>query len=94
MRTPTDYSATPIDPRQLTATDLLNVLNHGEGYGNIGFLVTLIDQEGEPFAEPAQVLFVQDANRAGIAWGGDAVWTDAGSIHQAMQRYLKDEMIG
>lgn len=36
----------------------------------------------------AEVLFAASDHRAGIAWGAPADWTDAGSIEDAIERYL------
>lgn len=55
--------------------------------------VTLLDENEKEFPERAEVLFFPFARRAGIAWGGNAVWTDANSIEDALNRYLNDEMI-
>jgi len=44
-------------------------------------------------AEAAEVLYIPEAGRAGLVWGGDAEWTDASSIEDAVQRYLDGEMI-
>lgn len=44
----------------------------------------LIDGE----ATAVDVLFVPSADRAGVAWGADADWTDASSLDDAIERYF------
>lgn len=39
-------------------------------------------------AERIDVLYYPDAGRAGLACGGDAVWTDCDSVEDAVERYL------
>ena len=50
------------------------------------YVVTIYGDDG-PRAEAVDlVMFGTD--RAGIAWGGDAVWTDCASPEDAIERYL------
>ena len=40
-----------------------------------------------------EVLFLPEQDRAGVARGGDAQWTDASSEAEALHRFLNDEMV-
>lgn len=52
-------------------------------------LVTILGGRDErPESEHLQVAFFPTESRAGLAWGGDAQWTDAESIDDAVQRFL------
>lgn len=35
-----------------------------------------------------EVLWLPEYGSAGVAWGGDAVWIDASSVDDALQRYF------
>lgn len=41
--------------------------------------------------ESLGVLFFPEIGRAGIAHGGDAVWTDADSVQDAIERYFGED---
>ena len=43
-------------------------------------------------ADAIEIIFYPDANRAGVASGSDAQWTDASSAADALRRYLNDDM--
>lgn len=38
--------------------------------------------------EALEILWLPTIHRAGIAWGADAVWTDAKSAKDALERYF------
>lgn len=56
------------------------------------YSVTLYGDNGYgelvPLAQRAEVLYVPEANRIGIAWGADADWLDADSIEGGIARWL------
>lgn len=56
--------------------------------------VTFLSETDNPYPQNADLLYSAEAGRAGIAWGADAVWTDASSIEDAIQRYISDRMVG
>jgi hypothetical protein len=39
-------------------------------------------------SEAVQVLYCPRSGRAGVGWGADAVWTDADSAEDALERYF------
>jgi len=39
-----------------------------------------------------EIVFLPDINRAGVAAGSDAQWTDASSAADALRRFLNDDM--
>ena len=43
-------------------------------------------------AEVGSLLWIPAQNRAGIAWGADASWTDATSPEDALERFASDRM--
>ena len=43
-------------------------------------------------AEAIEIVFCPATNRAGVAAGSDAQWTDASSAADALRRYLNDDM--
>lgn len=43
--------------------------------------------------ERGRVLWLPDACRGGVSFGGDVVWTDADSAEDAVRRVLADEII-
>ena len=44
-------------------------------------------------ADPIEIVFVPETNRAGVAAGSDAQWTDASSAADALRRFLYDAMV-
>lgn len=45
------------------------------------------------YNEPSiEILWLPSYDRAGVAWGGDAVWIDASSVEDALQRYFLQEI--
>ena len=53
-------------------------------------VVAVVEVEGE--GVPLTVLYVPSAKRAGIASNGNAMWTDAASIGDAIGRYIRGGM--
>ena len=47
---------------------------------------------GLPNEERLEILWLPDQQRAGVAWGSDAQWTDACSPKDALLRFLDGEM--
>ena len=43
-------------------------------------------------ADAIEIVFVPEINRAGVAAGSDAQWTDASSAADALRRFLNDDM--
>ncbi len=43
-------------------------------------------------ADAIEIIFYPDANRAGVASGSDAQWTDASSAADALRRFLNNDM--
>lgn len=43
--------------------------------------------------ETMEVVFFPSIFRGGVAWGGDALWTDARSAEEVVELYLTDEMV-
>ncbi len=39
-------------------------------------------------SEGITILWIPGAQRAGLAWGADAQWTDADSVEDALQRFF------
>lgn len=62
-----------------------------------------LSQDGVPFevhnlkregwVDTCQMLWVPSAERAGMCFGGDSVWTDASSIENAVERWNTDTMV-
>ena len=40
-----------------------------------------------------EIVFLPEINRAGVAAGSDAQWTDASSAADALRRFLNDDMV-
>ncbi len=78
-----------IPASELSAVDLtqeaMELAKQGSAY-------ELFAVEIEGSAEAASLLWVPDAGRAGVAHGADAQWTDAKDPHDAVRRFLADEM--
>lgn len=43
-------------------------------------------------ADAIEIVFLPEINRAGVAAGSDAQWTDARSAADALRRFLNDDM--
>jgi len=43
-------------------------------------------------ADAIEIVFLPEINRAGVAAGSDAQWTDASSAADALRRFLNDDM--
>ena len=43
---------------------------------------------GDVDEERVQILYIPRTNRAGVAWGADARWTDATGPRDALERFL------
>jgi hypothetical protein len=43
-------------------------------------------------ADAIEIVFLPETNRAGVAAGSDAQWTDASSAADALRRFLNDDM--
>ncbi len=60
----------------------------------LAYEVVQYDANGyEISGERGRVLWLPDACRGGVSFGGDAVWTDADSAEDAVRRVLADEII-
>ena len=81
-----------VDPEDLSATDLLDeCFAAKKEYTEIQcYSLVKVDEPLAPFY--AQMVFFLDYDRAGIAWGGDAHWTDCSSAEEAVQRWTTGEM--
>lgn len=85
-----EWALESINLEDVSATDLRR-----EGYE--------AEQEGSDYAAyrlwhyPTQrvgyLVFFPEAGRAGIADGGDAVWTDAKNAEEALSRWVSDTLI-
>lgn len=40
-----------------------------------------------------EILWFPDSNRAGVCGNGNSVWTDAGSVAEALDRFLTGDII-
>ena len=73
----------------ITACDLAaEIMAAGDGV----MIETYLLLPGDGLTAAGQMLWLQDAGRAGIAWGADAIWTDAVSPDDALRRYFAGEM--
>ena len=50
------------------------------------------DGEGAVEPEGLTILYFPAESMAGIAWGGDASWTDADSLEDAIEHWLRDQL--
>ena len=74
-----------IDLAHLSASDLQEEARLADRLGN-DYECYIAVVENSP--ENVQMFWLSGANRAGIAWGADAVWTDADSPEDALERFL------
>lgn len=81
------FTYTEIEASELKALDLLREYGNSDEHAVIA-RVTIDDKP-----EAAEVLFFPMIQRAGIAWGADAQWTDALTLEEAIYRFLNDEMV-
>lgn len=78
MSTIETFALIPVNADEIAATDL-----HSEA-ANGGFDCYRV--ESGDTAEIGWLIFAD--GRAGVAWGGDAQWTDASSAEDAAERFL------
>lgn len=62
------------------------ILTYGAGWQR--YEATPLTADGYRHQPVIELLWYEDAGRAGLASGGDAVWTDAQSPEDALERYL------
>lgn len=74
-----------INPSELTAVDL-SIEFENNPQGATAYKCSIGGQA-------AEMLFYEDAGRAGIFTGGDSDWTDASSAEDAVERFNNDEMV-
>lgn len=75
--------------QELSATDLREEAAQAVADGHTIELGRVVCQDE---AEAIEVLYIVEDQRAGLAWGADASWTDAESLEEAVQRFLGDGM--
>ena len=84
-----------INPSEVTPLDLqVEIAHYNDNPRNEGYPVRCLRVHFADSAESGYVVFFPRFNRAGIAHGADAVWTDATGEHDALGRYINDELIG
>ncbi len=79
-----DYQLQEIDPSDITAGDLMQVIADEGGYE--AYRVFRIGDDGYQDGVAGQMIYSVD--RAGIFFGGDSDWTDCSSAEDAMERWL------
>lgn len=82
-----DYTITECPSTQIDAVDLSLEL------AGLECPVECARVSIEGSAEGAQAIYVPDAGRGALAWGADAVWTDAESMGDVVERVLGGEVI-
>lgn len=78
-----DATITEIPVESLNATDLRE-----EAVGLLDAIAYGISLDGQ--AEAAEALWVPSAGRIGIAWGAEAVWSDAQSAEEGIELWVTD----
>lgn len=87
---PEDYTLIDIQPSDIVTVGLTSQMDGTEGGRDVeAYRVRLAGgRENEPGREDGEIVFFPHLGRAGIAFGGEAIWTDASSADEAMERYL------
>jgi len=94
MPTVNDWQMDTINTEDLSATDLRQECEVADAAGDTGihcYELIRLDMYGSVVAT-AQMVYFADYGRAGIAWGGDAQWTDCSSAEEAVRRWTEDDM--
>jgi hypothetical protein len=90
----TIYLGSSIQSYDLSYTDLTSEAETLESKGETVECYNLVTENDNGLIEKAgTMLYVPSAQRAGLCFGGDSQWTDAGSAEDAVRRYNDDEMI-
>lgn len=78
-----------VEPSEITSCDLSKTMEQEPGEW-VCASASRVKDDGyiETNSQSIEVIFTPDANRAGVTWGADAVWTDADGIEDAIERYL------
>lgn len=79
------YSYMMATPDRLSATDLIREMARQQADG-VDCEIALAHIDGDQ-SESAQVLFFPAIGRGGVAWGADALWTDAHSVEDVLDRF-------
>jgi len=79
-----------IEIRQITAIDLLEEATSANSDAGQAIAYQLRYDGGQR----GDMLWFADIRRAGIALGGNAIWTDASSPEDAIERVLSDNVTG
>lgn len=81
-----------VEAEEIGATDLQSVLRE-EGDDAHAFKVTFyLRSHPEQGRVEGEAVFIPEERRCGITINGDSVWTDAGSIYEALNRYVTDTL--
>lgn len=72
----------------ITSIDLCHEAATLEWYGTEFETARLAPPEDAHGTEYVDVLYVPSSDRAGVAWGSDAVWFDATSIEDAYAQFF------
>lgn len=83
----TDYSLQFIDLGNVSAIDLSQIIENERGYD--AYRVYPIGEDGYRQSVSAQMIYNAEAGRAGIAWGGNSMWTDCSSPEDAAERFFE-----
>ncbi|MDQ2730534.1 MAG: hypothetical protein M3Y56_02655 [Armatimonadota bacterium] len=92
---PEDYTLIDIQPRDIVSVELTSQLSGKEDVGDVeAYRVRLAGgRENEPGRDDGELVFLPHLGRAGIAFAGEAIWTDASSADEAMERYLDHDIL-
>lgn len=85
----THYTVTECTPDEISATDLRGGIAQAAANGDRSEAAR-VTVDGH--AEVIEVLYLPATQRAGLAWGADADWTDAESLEEGVQRFLAGQM--
>jgi hypothetical protein len=72
----------------LKSIDLCDEIARLEREGLSYETARLAPPEGAAGVEMVEILYVPHADRAGVAWGSDAVWFDARGIDEAFAKFF------
>lgn len=75
---------TQVSPADLRSIDLRTEASKGE--------CDCLRSSETVGADLIEIVFFPETNRAGVAAGSDAQWTDASSAADALRRFLNDDM--
>lgn len=82
----TSVAIEQVEMDRITAVDLNKIAAKEGGY--TAYRLTPIGTDGFRQSVAAQMIWHEEAGRAGIAWGADGSWTDASSPEDAAERFF------